>query len=416
MIRYITRHGQVAESAEYLGDPLYPVGECPLSEMGREQALRLGERLKEMGFTGRILSSPYMRTLETAELIAGKTGSTILPFAPIREIFKTDEAATGFEGKTIEQMKALYPHIDPEAELPWPWWYSADGTLHGESSEEVLERVRLGVEELEARFGEEELLLVGHGASTGALVSVYEIPKKGRTMRYNCGLCAIDPADPAFKPYHFDVSHLPYELQTNNRLTHEEWDAEYFTAPYEEEIPLPEGIESIQGKKILHIGDTFSVRYPYYRKLVEVIRPDIILHTGDMVDEVKVGRIPGTEYEYLSKLKFLLDVMNESGARLIIVPGNNDLPDEIHRLCPRAEIYPENTEIEFDGVSCRIGHMVHRMTFDKAWSFYGHGFTGETWSLEQNVPGVNWRFNVKWGSFVYCIGEGKAFCLPLPKM
>ena len=54
------------------------------------------------------------------------------------------------------------------------------------------------------------------------------------------------------------------------------------------------------------------------------------------------------------------------------------------------------------------------MTFDCPWNFYGHGPTGDDWSLDKNVDGVNWRFNVHHDSFVYSIQERKYFRFPEP--
>lgn len=47
-----------------------------------------------------------------------------------------------------------------------------------------------------------------------------------------------------------------------------------------------------------------------------------------MADEVKVGRVPGTRYEYRAKIKFITSVLNESDSRVIIVPGNNDVEED----------------------------------------------------------------------------------------
>ena len=191
---------------------------------------------------------------------------------------------------------------------------------------------------------------------------------------------------------------------------------EYFNTPYEGKIELPEGIDCIKGVKILHIGDTESSHYPYFKKLISEVKPDIIIHTGDTADEVKVGRIQGTRYEYREKIKFILNCLDESGARIIFVPGNNDVVDDVREFLPRAEIYPENTVITLDGEECRIGHMVMHMTFDKKWSFYGHGFTGETWEYSMNKSGGECRFNVSYGSFVCSISENKFFLIPNPKI
>ena len=411
MLRIITRHGQIAFEAEFIGDHLYPAGEAPLSDLGREQAALLGERLAAQGFKGKILASPYMRTLETANIIAEKTGLSVIPFAPIREIFKTEEQTEKYKGLTLAEIRESYDRIDPDANLDYPWW-----TPTVESWDEVVERIKQGIALAEKLYGEEEILFVGHGASCGALITEYGIPKGLHPFLFNCAISYTDPGNKEIRPVHCDSSHIPYEKTYSNYLSREEFDREYFTTPYAEKILLPEGVDSIKGAKILHIGDTYSKHYPYFKKLISVIKPDIIIHTGDMADEVKVGRIPGTRYEYRSKIKFITDTLNESEARVIIVPGNNDVEEDIREFIPRAEVYPENTIITLDGVECRIGHMVMHMTFDKKWSFYGHGFTGESWEYSMNKSGEECRFNVSYGSFVCSISENKFYLIPTPKV
>ena len=415
MIRYITRHGQIVASADYWqGQHMFPLGEPPLSELGREQARLLGEHLKKMQFQGRIISSPYRRTMETAEIIAEIVDAYILPYWPIREMFTADERAGIFEGLSLKELQEMYPRIAPDAELMDRWWLQPYGVAKGETLEEVTARVRDGVARIEELFPDEEILYVGHGASQNALVKVYGFQRERHKLGFNCQLSWIDPWHSEIKSCLFDVSHMPYEMTTSNALTREQYDAEYFAKPWPEEIPLPEGFNTICGQKVLHIGDTKSVDYPYYRKLIEVVQPDVILHTGDIADEVKVGRIPEVRYEYICKIKTLLQIMEESKARLIIVPGNNDLPEEIARLVPRAEIYPEDAVLELDGVSCRVGHRVQRTTFDQKWSFYGHGPTGDSWRYEDNIPGQPCRFNAFFGSYVCSLKEDKFFYFPHP--
>ena len=126
--------------------------------------------------------------------------------------------------------------------------------------------------------------------------------------------------------------------------------------------------------------------------------------------------MPETRYEYRSKIKYILKTLNDSGARIIIVPGNNDVADDIKEFIPKAEVYPRNTVITLDGTECRIGHEVMKMTFDKQWSFYGHGFTGEEWDYSQNTPGGECRFNACLGSFVCSISENKFYMIKIPKI
>ena len=411
MKRIITRHGQIASGAEFVGNHLYPSGETPLSELGREQATLLGERLKAEGFKGKILASPYMITLETANIIAEITGLSVIPFPQIREIFKTEKQVERYEGLTLEKMRKLYSRIDESATLDYPWWTSTV-----ESWDEIVERIREGMTLAEELYGDEEILFVGHGASTAAMITEYGIPKGLYPFLFNCAISYIDPKNQDVHPVHCDASHIPYEKTYSNYLSREEFDNEYFNTPYEGEIELPEGIDSIRGTKILHIGDTYSKHYPYFKKLIAEVKPDIIIHTGDSADEVKVGRIPGTRYEYRAKAKFILGCLNETDARVIIVPGNNDVEEDIREFIPRAEVYPEDTVITLDGVECRIGHMVMHMTFDKKWSFYGHGFTGESWDYSMNESGKECRFNVSYGSFVCSISENKFYLIKTPKI
>lgn len=417
MMRYVTRHGQVAKNVIYNGSHLYPTGDPPLSELGRLQATNLGIHMRELGFSGLIISSPFARTLETAELVAEQTGCPVIPFAPIREIFKTQDSADAFWGLTPKQMLQAYPHVELRFSLPFPWWYEADGHPHGETAEDVYRRVNAGMAQLEALYPDTDLLLVGHGASAGAMIRYLDIPRPeyGPQTVYNCSLNYIDRSGTKVKQAFSDTSFMGYENATSNYLPRQQEDAEYFAKPWPHELPIPEGVWELQGQKILHLGDTNSRFYPCYIKLIEELKPDIILHTGDMADEVKAGRIPSTRYEYVTKIRVLLDAMNASGARLIIVPGNNDLPEEIQKLSPQAELYPVNTVLTLDGVACRVGHQVSLMTFDKDWSFYGHGLTGDSWRPEDNVPGKPCRFNSSFGSYVYCLSQGKFFHIPTPR-
>ena len=409
MIRYITRHGQISTDAAYDGSHMYPSRDMPLSPLGRKQATLLGKRMKQMGFKGRILASPFHRTLETATLIAAEVGVPVIPYGPIHEIIRSQEFLTEYKGHTMDDIRAQYPHIDPEATLVYPWWSPAL-----ETKEDVLERVRKGVALAEETYPDEEILYVGHGASCNALMKLYDIPRKGG-FPYNCFLSSADPKDADYPKVFCDCTHIPYTETTSNFLTAEERDRQVMDRECRYDVTLPEWLKDVKGPVLLHIGDTPSQYYPYFFKLIEAVKPDILLHTGDLSDEVKVGRIVGTVHEYLVKSRVLIEKMRQAGARrLIIVPGNNDLPDEIARMAPDAEIYPVNTLLTIDGIPCRVGHQVFRMTFDTAWSFYGHGPTRDDWRPRDNRPGEPCRFNATFGSFVCCLSEGKFFHIPYP--
>src|SRR5216684_5799514 len=66
MLLYLVRHAQTASSAV---DSFNGRGDLPLTDQGREQARKLGERLKSVRFAA-VARSPLGRTKQTAELVA----------------------------------------------------------------------------------------------------------------------------------------------------------------------------------------------------------------------------------------------------------------------------------------------------------------------------------------------------------
>lgn len=216
MMIYITRHGQPyqpdANGQGLSHDPDYPPGDPPLSELGRRQARKLGQRLREQGFHGTIYASPYHRTAETADVIAEVLGLRFYPEPAIREF--TGPNIVHFNGLDLAQLKAACPRMAEDAALAHPWW-SIEPELTDETGErpEVEERVGAWLESVMAPQGS-DVLLVGHGASAGGAVRyLYErrsrgaFPRSGRT--WNCVLSAFHFDEQGLEPlYHGDASHL----------------------------------------------------------------------------------------------------------------------------------------------------------------------------------------------------------------
>ena len=142
-----------------------------------------------------------------------------------------------------------------------------------------------------------------------------------------------------------------------------------------------------------------------------MVRPDVILHTGDLADEVKIGRDPSLLHEYTVKVRGLLDILQASGARVVIVPGNHDVKEVIEKLAPYAEIYEKGSEVLLCGIPCRVGHQIKEMTFDRRYCMYGHGAAGEVWRNSLNLPGEPCRFNVAFGDYIYDLQNDRYACL-----
>lgn len=404
---YLTRHGQVAVT-QFVDNVQYPVGDMPLSPLGREQAAYLGAYMKHLGFKGKIYASPYRRALETAQVIAEHTGSLIVPWAPMREVVRSVKNMMEFTGLTLEQIKEEYPNIDPEAKLTYPWW-----TAQLEETDDVTARVRAG---LDALNPQEDIMLVGHGASVYCGCEALQIPHKGGDG-YNCSFSMYDSEDKTNFKW-LDGAHMPYEKLTFNTIVQADEDRKLVEAFMAEGVQIPEEVKKATTGKVLHISDTRSSLYPYIQKLIEEIQPNIIIHTGDFVDEVKAGRMFNTEAEYTQGVRRMAKILKNSGAeKIYAVPGNNDIEDVLRRELDFAEVVPTNTVVGICGISCALGHICYETTAPAQWSFYGHGTTGETWSPEKNdLQHGTCRFNICWGISVFLLPERKQFCFPSPKI
>lgn len=393
---YITRHGQVASEENY-GDEQFPAGDPPLTELGRAQAARLADYMHHIGFCGKLYTSPYAMTMETAEIIADKTGSAIVPTAFMREIMKTDRASETFHGMTLEQMRRRFRYVDAAADFPYPWW-----STYADTEEDVLARVGKGFLELNLN---EDAMFVGHGASAGHLISFLNIPQKAGRQLYNCSLSVLDTENKNNCQY-MDTAHLPYKMVGQNTVMKSASDSERLRRVMERGITVPREITESKSLKLLHIGDTSSYTYPYYKELISKVKPDIILHTGDLVDEVKAGRMIYTEEEYETGLLQILYILKHSGAKKIyIVPGNNDLTEQIKKHATFAQVLSPNTQLEICGITCTLAHAWYEVTTESQWFFYGHGLTGEAWTPDMNDVNGVCRFNAIWGPRVILLPE-----------
>lgn len=214
MILHITRHGQTDVRSDH------PPGDPHLTNLGRKQAELLGRSLGEMGFKGEIHSSPYFRTIETAQVIAGVTDRMVVPAAEMREYVIRDNQMDGFRGATQDELIACYSGVTKAPDFPYPWW-----TSNIESDEDIEARVAPLVDRVIA--ADVDSLLVGHGASTEGvhryLLRRYAPDQMNHGQSgWNCFLSSFI-IRPDFQVLRImDVSHLPEGLVTSNARTREE--------------------------------------------------------------------------------------------------------------------------------------------------------------------------------------------------
>lgn len=184
---FLVRHGQVESNRElrYVGSR-----DEPLTEVGREQADRLGRTLASAR-VARLYSSPFRRTRETAERIAPVAASQARLKARL-EPRLAEQSFGAWEGLTRDEVKTLGPE-----HASWLQSFDADPAVAppaGESLLDVKGRVEDFVGEL-AREGIESAILVSHvGPIKALLASALDIslPKARRFFLDPGTLSVID--------------------------------------------------------------------------------------------------------------------------------------------------------------------------------------------------------------------------------
>ncbi len=134
--------------------------DAPLSDLGREQAHRVGQRLRRYPI-GHLLSSDAQRAAETAQIIGSYLGLAPTLHPGLRE---SDIGA--WSGLTSAEIKVRFP--DEWAAMNARADVRRGG---GETYSELCARTLTAAREIVARHHGQTVLLVSHGAAIRAMIS-----------------------------------------------------------------------------------------------------------------------------------------------------------------------------------------------------------------------------------------------------
>ena len=151
---------------------------------------------------------------------------------------------------------------------------------------------------------------------------------------------------------------------------------------------IPKEVIQREEKIILHITDTPYVINKALDKLIKAIKPEYLVHTGDLVDDIKLELHPGQEDEYMSKVRKLLGIMqSESVGQAYVVLGNHDsekvmtvqseidsaLVNEKDKHKGKLQITGKTMLWDIEGVKIEAGHRFSELSEETAdFKLFGH--------------------------------------------
>ena len=122
-------------------------------------------------------------------------------------------------------------------------------------------------------------------------------------------------------------------------------------------IYVPEEVRELKGDVVMHIADTPSTVYGAIRRLVKVLSPRWIVHTGDLADDVKLELSPAELPRYRSKLENLRRALEGDDSQgLVIVTGNHDNERAVREMFPKSIVFRERGRIELCGEGFNLSH------------------------------------------------------------
>lgn len=174
-------------------------------------------------------------------------------------------------------------------------------------------------------------------------------------------------------------------------------------------IPVPSALVEDPSPKLLFLSDTPSTLFGALPSVFEKVRPEIIIHGGDLCDDLKIEKSPGLIDLYEAKVKRLLRMLENSGAdEVVLVVGNHD-DLEVLKKWAAAPVF---TIVESDRFSWR-GHRIaveHKPFGDREaeYVFFGHNLDRRT-----DGEGPSKAFNGIEALYVIA-ADGRVTALPYP--
>lgn len=200
---YFIRHGETVWNTLKI---FQGSSNSPLTEKGREQAKKLGEKLKNTEFTN-FYSSPMGRTIETSQLIIGDRNIEIEFIEEFKEI-----SVGRMEGVPREKFETDFPEqyhnffFNPKDYDPTPF--------AGETYPHLLERVQIGLNKIIQNHKKDDIVaVVSHGVTLKAIFKIIKnmsFEELGEApVPKNTSLSIVDYTDGKYTVEVFsDISHL----------------------------------------------------------------------------------------------------------------------------------------------------------------------------------------------------------------
>lgn len=152
---------------------------------------------------------------------------------------------------------------------------------------------------------------------------------------------------------------------------------------------VPPGLLHSGETRVMHISDTPRTVYPAVEALLHALKPDVLIHTGDLADDIKLELDPGYIGDYTRAVIPFLEMLENSPVREIyVVPGNHDSFELIDRRTTRTRLVAEGEVVSIKGVSLGLAHNANRLPSVSRYNLFGHNYSRGPEGTSVNLNGL----------------------------
>ncbi|MEJ6951079.1 metallophosphoesterase family protein [Natronospora cellulosivora (SeqCode)] len=125
-------------------------------------------------------------------------------------------------------------------------------------------------------------------------------------------------------------------------------------------------------KILLHISDTPDCIYPFIFKLIDRLEPNYIIHTGDLVDNVKIGVGAPLRFYERGLKKLIEGFEKRKKIKKYIIAGNHDSLELLSKINKSADIISEGSILRIEDINFGLAHHMERLSNQAPVNLYGH--------------------------------------------
>jgi predicted MPP superfamily phosphohydrolase len=150
-------------------------------------------------------------------------------------------------------------------------------------------------------------------------------------------------------------------------------------------------LSEIKGPVLLHISDTPEDIYNYIFRIVDILKPQVIIHTGDMADNIKLGIHKYKTDNYYKGIKRFIGVLEKKEfSKIYYVLGNHDDYDMVSKVSKKGTILKEGI-LTIGDYNFTVSHYHKDSHTD--FSLYGHSFEPGHYNKNGTI-GLNGLLNI----------------------